>query len=71
MSAPDDIDYSHRRVVNLVGAIALLVLAIIVVVVMNMLDNQRKTQRCVDFGRRDCFVVPTPPVAQGVERRAN
>ena len=52
MSAPDDIDYSHRRVVNLVGAIALLVLAIIVVVVMNMLDNQRKTQRCVDSGRR-------------------
>ncbi len=68
MSAPDDIDYSHRRVVNLVGAIALLVLAIIVVVVMNMLDNQRKMQRCVDSGRRDCFAIPTPPVAQGVQR---
>lgn len=71
MSGPEEIDYQHRKMVNLVGAIALLVLAIIVVVVMNMLDNQRRTQRCVDSGRRDCFAIQTPPVAQGVQRRAD
>lgn len=68
MATPDDTDYAHRRTVNLVAAIALLVLAIIVVVAMNMLDEQRRMQRCVDSGRRDCFAIPTPPVAQGVQR---
>ena len=68
MTTPDDTDYAHRKVVNLVAAIAILVLAIILVVAMNMLDNQRKMQRCVDSGRRDCFSIPTPPVAQGVQR---
>jgi len=68
MTTPDDTDYAHRKMVNLVAAIALLVLAIILVVAMNMLDNQRKMQRCVDSGRRDCFAIPTPPVAQGVQR---
>ncbi|MEI2735263.1 MAG: hypothetical protein U1E30_14900 [Rhodoblastus sp.] len=68
MTTPDDTDYAHRKLVNLVAAIAILVLAIILVVAMNMLDNQRKMQRCVDSGRRDCFAIPTPPVAQGVQR---
>ena len=68
MPTPDETDYAHRRTVNLVAAIALLVLAIILVAAMNMLDNQRKMQRCVDSGRRDCFSIPTPPVAQGVQR---
>ncbi len=68
MSTPDDTDYAHRRTVNLVAAVTLLVLAIIVVVAMNMLDEQRRMQRCVDSGRRDCFAIPTPPVAQGVQR---
>ena len=68
MTTPDDTDYAHRRTVNLVAAIALLVLAIIVVVAMNMLDEQRRMQRCVDSGRRDCFAIPTPPVAQGMPR---
>jgi len=65
---PDDTDYAHRRLVNLVAAIALLVLAIVLVVAMNLLDNQRRLQRCLDSGRRDCLAVPTPPVAQGVQR---
>lgn len=68
MTTPDDTDYAHRRLVNLVAAIALLVLAIILVVAMNLLDNQRRLQRCMDSGRRDCLAVPTPPVAQGVQR---
>ena len=68
MTTPDDTDYAHRKLVNLVAAIAILVLAIILVVAMNMLDNQRKMQRCVDSGRRDCFPIPTPPAAQGAQR---
>lgn len=68
MTTPDETDYAHRRLVNLVAAIALLVLAIILVVAMNLLDNQRRLQRCMDSGRRDCLAVPTPPVAQGVQR---
>ncbi|MCB1534449.1 MAG: hypothetical protein KDJ44_06900 [Rhodoblastus sp.] len=68
MTTPDDTDYAHRRLVNLVAAIALLVLAIVLVVAMNLLDNQRRLQRCLDSGRRDCLAVPTPPVAQGVQR---
>ncbi len=68
MTAPDDTDYAHRRTVNLVAAIAILVLAIILVVAVNMLDEQRRMQRCVDSGRRDCLTIPTPPVAQGIQR---
>lgn len=68
MATPDDTDYAHRRLVNLVAAITVLVLAVILVVAMNMLDDQRKKQRCVDSGRRDCFAIPTPPIAQGVQR---
>ena len=68
MTTTDKTDYAHRRLVNLVAAIALLVLAIILVVAMNMLDNQRRLQRCLDSGRRDCLAVPTPPVAQGMQR---
>jgi hypothetical protein len=63
-----DTDYSHRNTVNLVAAIAVLVLAIILIVALNMVDNQRKLQRCVDSGRRDCLEIPTPPVAQGTPR---
>ena len=68
MTTTDKTDYAHRRLVNLVAAIALLILAIILVVAMNLLDNQRRLQRCLDSGRRDCLAVPTPPVAQGVQR---
>ena len=68
MATPDDTDYAHRRLVNLVAAITVLVLAVILVVAMNMLDDQRKKQRGVDSGRRDCFAIPTPPIAQGVQR---
>jgi hypothetical protein len=68
MSQPDETDYAHRRLVNLVAAIALLALGIIFVIVMNMIDNERKLQRCVDSGRRDCFAIPTAPPAQGTQR---
>ncbi|MDE2362315.1 MAG: hypothetical protein KGM42_06515 [Hyphomicrobiales bacterium] len=68
MSDNGEIDYAHRNTVNLVAVIGLLALAIIVIVTLNMLDRQRKTQRCVDSGRRDCFAIETPPVAQGAPR---
>ena len=68
MSQSEETDYAHRNMVNLVAAIALLVIAIGLVVALNMIDNQRKLQRCVDSGRRDCFAIPTPPVAQGAAR---
>jgi len=68
MSQPDETDYAHRKLVNLVAAIALLTLGIVFVVAMNMIDNQRKLQRCVDSGRRDCFSIPTAPPAQGTQR---
>ncbi len=68
MNAPDETDYAQRKMVNLVAAIAVLVLAIVLVVALNLIDNQRRMQRCVDSGRRDCFAIPTPPVAQGTPR---
>lgn len=68
MTRSDETDYAHRDMVNLVAAISLLAIAIVSVVAMNMIDSQRKTQRCVDSGRRDCFSIPTPPVAQGSDR---
>lgn len=69
LGEPDEPDYAHRTTVNLVAGVAVLVLAIVLVVAMNLLDNQRRMQRCVDSGRRDCFAVPTPPVAQGAPRQ--
>lgn len=68
MAREDETDYAHRNLVNLVAAIALLVLAIVFIVAINMIDNQRKLQRCVDSGRKDCFRIETPPVAQGTPR---
>ena len=61
-------DYSHRATVNLVAAIVILIIAALLVVAMNMIDSQRKLQRCVDSGRRDCFAIQTPPIAQGTPR---
>lgn len=68
MNEPEEIDYAHRNMVNLVAAIALLALAIVLVVALNLVDNQRKLQRCVNSGRKDCFAVPVAPIAQGVPR---
>lgn len=68
LSRRDDTDYSHRATVNLVAAIAILLIAVALVFAMNMLDAQRKTQRCIDSGRRDCFAIPTAPAAQGALR---
>ncbi len=61
----DDPDDDHRTRTNLYAAVAVLLIAIAAFLVFNRLDEQRKLQRCVDSGRRDCFAVPTPPTPQG------
>jgi hypothetical protein len=61
MPPPDraqrDIDYKHRTTVNLVAAIALLIIALAVVWTFNALDQRRKTERCLASGRRDCVEI--------------
>ena len=62
MSDTDD-DLRTRR--NLAATVALLTLALIALVVFNWLDDQRKLQRCLDSGRRDCLTAPAPPPPHG------
>ena len=59
--APDEVDYRHRTAVNLVAAIALLVIAIAVVWTINLLDERRKTERCLASGRHNCTQIETAP----------
>lgn len=61
----DDPDEDQRTRVNLFAAVAVLLIAIAAFFVFNRLDEQRRLQRCVDSGRRDCFALPTPPTIQG------
>lgn len=60
---PDEEDQRTR--VNLFAAVAVLLIAIAAFFVFNRLDEQRRLQRCVDSGRRDCFALPTPPTPPG------
>jgi hypothetical protein len=59
--APDEVDYRHRTAVNLMAAIALLVIAIAVVWTVNLLDERRKTERCLASGRRNCTEIEAAP----------
>ena len=45
----------HRTFVNLVAAIAILVLAIAAFWLLGFLDDKRKVQACLEAGRRDCL----------------
>jgi hypothetical protein len=45
----------RRALVNLLAAIALLVLAIAGVWLMRFLDERRKMELCIEAGRRDCL----------------
>ena len=45
----------HRVFVNLVAAIAVLVLAIAAFWLMKVLDERRKLENCLMSGRRDCL----------------
>jgi hypothetical protein len=44
-----------------VAAIALLVIAIAVVWTVNLLDERRKTERCLASGRRNCTEMEAAP----------
>ncbi len=57
----DDTDYAHRNRVNLIAVIFLLVLGIAVMFVVNLIDERRKLERCVNANRRDCFTLPSTP----------
>ena len=63
--AQDKAAQAHRTSVNLAAAIAVLLLAIAMVYIFGLLDAQRKLQRCLDSGRRDCISVPQPPKPAG------
>ena len=52
--AADDTDYKRRTTVNLVAVIALLVLGGVLYWALDLIDRQRKLERCVATGRRDC-----------------
>jgi hypothetical protein len=45
----------HRMFVNLVAAIAILILAISAIWLIGFLDEKRKVQACMEAGRRDCL----------------
>ena len=53
----------HRVFVNLVAAIAVLVLAIAALWLMKTLDERRKLENCLASGRRDCLERIEPAAA--------
>jgi hypothetical protein len=60
-SDADSTDYQHRNFVNLVAAIALLVIAIGVVWVVKAMVADETLDRCLESGRRDCVSIEAPP----------
>ena len=57
----DDTDYAHRTTINLVAAIALIVLGGVLFWAIDLIDRQRKLERCLNTGRRDCGQTLAPP----------
>jgi hypothetical protein len=45
----------HRVFINLLAAIAVLLLAVAALWLLGFLDDKRKIQACVEAGRRDCL----------------
>lgn len=60
----DSEERSRRTLVNLVAAIAVLLVAIGAVWAFKALDEQRRLQRCLDSGRRDCADIVGPSLAK-------
>ena len=66
-SGDDDDDRqerARRTLVNLIAAIAVLTVAIGAVWAFKALDEQRRLQRCLDSGRRDCIEIVIPEIAK-------
>ena len=59
----DEIDYQHRTTVNLIAAVALLVLMIGLAWTFLAFDERRKLERCLNSGRRDCLQLTSTPAA--------
>ena len=55
---------SRRALVNLLAAIAALMVAFGAVWTFKALDEQRRLQRCLDSGRRDCAEIVDPSLAK-------
>jgi hypothetical protein len=65
MSGDDDDreERARRTLVNLAAAIAVLLVAIGAVWAFKALDEQRRLQRCIDSGRRDCIELGAREIA--------
>ncbi len=55
----NDEDLRHRN--NLIAIAFVLALAIIAAIVIKMMVESEKNQRCLATGRRDCVEVAAPP----------
>ena len=62
------VDYAHRTTVNLVAAIAVLVLGGCLLWIFHGLDEHRKLERCVSAGRKDRAAFPAQPGRLAVPR---
>gem|GEM_PF-2457495 len=56
----DDTDYAHRHLVNLVGTIVLLCIALATVWTTKAMQEYETRQACIDSGRRDCVPLDLP-----------
>ena len=54
----------HRVFVNLMAAIAMLVLAIAAIWLLRFMDDRRKIESCLEAGRRDCLQRYEPTAAR-------
>jgi hypothetical protein len=59
-SARDTTDYAHRHLVNLVGTIVLLCIALATVWTAKAMQEYETRQACIDSGRRDCVPLDLP-----------
>ena len=57
MSGGGPEEAAHRRMVNLVAAIAILALMAAAFWVIRAMDQSRKAEACLEAGRRDCAKV--------------
>ncbi len=56
----DTTDYAHRHLVNLVGTIVLLCIALATVWTTKAMQEYETRQACIDSGRRDCVPLDLP-----------
>ena len=57
----DTTDYEHRTLVNLAGAIAVLVYALALGWTLVAINDYLKTEKCLISGRVECRTFASPP----------